>query len=46
MGSLDFYVDFNIEVPDMSDEFNNEAERELRKLTSDHSDLIGASVSL
>jgi len=46
MGSLDFYVDFNVEVPNMSDEFTNEAERELRNLASDHSDLIGASVSL
>jgi ribosome-associated translation inhibitor RaiA len=46
MGSADFYVDFNIEVPNMGDEFNREAERQLRKLASDHSDLVGAAVSL
>ena len=46
MGTLDFYVDFNIEVPDISDEFNLETEQRLRDLASHHSDLIGASVSL
>jgi len=46
MGSLDFYVDFNVEAPNVSDEFNLEAEQQLRELASQHSDLIGASVSL
>ncbi|MGB7873075.1 MAG: hypothetical protein WBL25_01735 [Anaerolineales bacterium] len=46
MGSLDFYVDFNIEVPNIEDEFNLEAEQGLRELASHHSDLTGASVSL
>lgn len=46
MGSADFYIDFNIEVPNMGDEFNREAESRLRELASDHSDLVGAAVSL
>ena len=46
MGSMDFYVDFNIEVPNVQNEFKIEAERELRSLTAEHSDLIGAAVSL
>jgi len=46
MGSLDFYVDFNIEDPNVGEEFNLEAEQRLRNLATGHSDLIGASVSL
>ena len=46
MGSADFYVDFNIEVPNMGDEFNREAERQLRELAADHTDLVGAAVAL
>jgi ribosome-associated translation inhibitor RaiA len=46
MGSSDFYVDYNIEVSDVSDEFKRETERRLRELASTHSDLIGAAVAL
>jgi hypothetical protein len=46
MGSLDFHVDFNIEVENISDQFNIEAEQALRELAAHHSDLTGASVSL
>jgi len=46
MGSLDFYVDFNIEVPNVEDDFTFEAEQQLRNLAADHSDIVGASVSL
>lgn len=46
MGSLDFYVDFNIEMPNVGSEFKQEAEQNLRELASGHSDLVGASVSL
>ena len=46
MGSADFYIDFNIEVSNMGEEFNREAERQLRELASSHSDLVGAAVSL
>jgi ribosome-associated translation inhibitor RaiA len=46
MGSLDFYVDFNIEDQDIGNDFNLEAEQRLRDLAAGHSDLIGASVSL
>jgi len=46
MGSLDFYVDFNIEVPDISDDFTTEAETKLRALASDRSDIVGSAVSL
>ncbi|MDX9865610.1 MAG: hypothetical protein RBT34_12470 [Anaerolineaceae bacterium] len=46
MKSLDFYVDFNIEVPNINEAFTVEAERELRALADEHSDLVGAAVSL
>ena len=46
MGSTDFYVDFNIEVPDVQEEFALEAERRLRRLASNRSDIVGAAVSL
>ncbi len=46
MGSSDFYVDYNIEVPDVGDEFKRETEPRLRELASSHSDMVGAAVSL
>jgi ribosome-associated translation inhibitor RaiA len=46
MGSSDFYIDYNIEVSDVGDEFNRETEQRLRDLTSSHSDIIGAAVAL
>ena len=46
MANTDFYVDFNIEVPNIQDEFALVAERQLRSLASEHSDLVGAAVSL
>ena len=46
MGSSDFYIDYNIEVSDVGDEFRRETEQRLRELASSHSDLIGAAVAL
>lgn len=46
MGSSDFYIDYNIEVSDVGDEFKRETEQRLRELASSHSDMIGAAVSL
>jgi ribosome-associated translation inhibitor RaiA len=46
MGSSDFYIDYNIEVSDVSDGFKRETEQRLRELVSDHSDMIGAAVAL
>jgi ribosome-associated translation inhibitor RaiA len=46
MGSSDFYIDYNIEVSDVGDEFNRETEQRLRELASAHSDIIGAAVAL
>lgn len=46
MEKLDFYIDFNIEIPNIGKEFNLEAQQRLRELADGHSDLIGASVSL
>lgn len=46
MGSLDFYVDFNVEPQNIGEEFNRDAEYRLRDLAAGHSDLVGASVSL
>jgi len=46
MGSSDFYVDYNIEVPGVSDDFKSETEQRLRELADSHLDLIGAAVAL
>ena len=46
MGSSDFYVDYNIEVAEVSDEFKRETEQRLRELASPHSDMIGAAVAV
>jgi ribosome-associated translation inhibitor RaiA len=46
MGSSDFYVDYNIEVWNVGDEFKREIEQRLRELASDHSDMTGAAVAV
>lgn len=46
MGSMDFYVDFNIEVPNVQEEFRLEAERQLKELAAERTDIVGAAVSL
>src|SRR5688572_1274584 len=46
MGSSDFYIDYNIEVPDVTDAFQRETEQRLRELTSSHTDIVGAAVAL
>lgn len=46
MGSSDFYVDYNIEVAEVGNEFKRETELRLRELAWDHTDMIGAAVSL
>jgi ribosome-associated translation inhibitor RaiA len=46
MRSSDFYVDYNIEVSDVGDEFKRETEQRLNELASAHRDMIGAAVAL
>ena len=46
MGSSDFYIDYNIEMSGVKDEFRRETEQHLRELASSHSDIVGAAVSL
>lgn len=46
MGSSDFYVDYNLEVATVNDEFHRLTEQRLRELATSHSDMIGAAVSL
>ncbi len=46
MGSSDFYIDYNIEVSDVTVDFRHETEQRLRELASTHSDMIGAAVAL
>jgi ribosome-associated translation inhibitor RaiA len=46
MGSSDFYVDYNIEVSEVGDEFKRETEQRLNELGAAHSDMIGAAVAL
>ena len=46
MGSSDFYIDYNIEVSDVGDEFKRETEQRLRELAGSHTDMVGAAVAL
>jgi len=46
MGSSDFYIDYNIEIPEVGDEFKRETERRLGQLASSHADMVGAAVAL
>lgn len=46
MGSSDFYIDYNVEVSGVRDEFSRETEQRLPELASAHSDMVGAAVSL
>jgi ribosome-associated translation inhibitor RaiA len=46
MGSSDFYIDYNIEVSDVSEAFQRETEQRLRELADSHSDMVGAAVAL
>ena len=46
MGSSDFYIDYNIEVSGVGDEFKRETEQRLRELAASHSDIVGAAVAL
>jgi ribosomal subunit interface protein len=46
MGSSDFYIDYNIEVSDVGEEFKREIEQQLGELARDHTDMVGAAVAL
>jgi ribosome-associated translation inhibitor RaiA len=46
MGSSDFYIDYNIDIPEVSAEFKRETELRLRDLVADRSDVVGAAVAL
>ncbi len=46
MGNSDFYVDYNVEVSEVGDEFKREIEQRVRELAADHSDIIGAAVAV
>lgn len=46
MGSSDFYIDYNIEVSDVSDGFKRETEQRLGELAAAQSDITGAAVAL
>lgn len=46
MGSTDFYVDYEAEVPSFPDELKAEIEKRLLDLASYHTDMVGAAVSV
>jgi ribosome-associated translation inhibitor RaiA len=46
MGNSDFYIDYNLEVSEASDEFKRETEQRLRELAGSRSDIVGAAVAL
>ena len=46
MASSDFYIDYNIEVPDVGDDFKRETEQRLLELAGSHTDMVGAAVAL
>lgn len=46
MDELDFYVEFNIEVDGIDEEFKQEADHRLWQLAKGNTDIVGSSVSL
>lgn len=46
MGSADFYIDYDTEVPGFTDELKAEVETRLRKLADHHKDIVGAAVAV
>jgi ribosome-associated translation inhibitor RaiA len=46
MGSSDFYIDYNIDVIGIGDEFKRETELRLRELAGEHTDIVGAAVAV
>jgi ribosomal subunit interface protein len=46
MDEVDFYVDYETDVPEFTDKLKDETERRLRDLSKKHTDLIGAAVSV
>jgi ribosome-associated translation inhibitor RaiA len=46
MGSSDFYIDYNIEVIGIGDEFKRETELRLRELAGESTDIVGAAVAV
>lgn len=46
MGSADFYIDYESEVPNFGDDLKNEVENRLFDLANKHSDMVGAAVSV
>ena len=46
MGSADFYVDYEVEVPNFPDDLKNEIEKRLRDLAGEHTDIVGAAVAV
>jgi len=46
MGNSDFYIDYNIDVTEVGEEFKRETELRLRDLAADNSDIVGAAVAL
>ena len=46
MANSDFYIDYNIEVASMGDEFKRETEQRITELAAPHTDMVGAAVAL
>lgn len=46
MGSADFYVDYDSEVDDFTDELKAEVEERLRDLAGEDTDIVGAAVAV
>ena len=46
MGSTDFYVDYDSEVPDFTDDLKAEVEQRLRDLAGEDTDMVGAAVAV
>lgn len=46
MSKSDFYIDSNINLPHLKDILESEAESRLRELARDHTDMVGANVTM
>jgi ribosome-associated translation inhibitor RaiA len=46
MGSADFYIDYDSEVPDFTNDLKAEVEKRLRDLAGEDTDMVGAAVAV
>ncbi len=45
MGSADFYIEYDSEIPNFTEDLKSEVEKRLRELAGEDTDMVGAAVA-